>query len=784
MSRQPRRLARLGAASDLPNMAAILAYVGPSGEVISDNTNLRLQDGSTPGGLVIARAGINSDITALKGPSTAPGIDILASETAIASAATVDLGTATSLKVLINGTTTITSFGPLAHGFRIIRFAAALTLTHNATSLILQTGANIITAPGDTCIATSDASGNWRVRVYQRADGTALVGVVPTRQVLATGLATGGGDLSVDRTITVPKATAADLNAATDDTKALTSLIVAAALALKAPLASPTFTGSPKAPTPAATDNSTLLATTAFVTNAVATGTVAAILYDRAQSLTAAQAVQAQANLALDAAEVDAASAATTDIGTTTAQFVRVTGTTTVTSFGTAAKRIRSIRFASALTLVHDPAKLILPGALNLLTAPGDTCIASSDASGVWRVRSYQRAADVTLSAPYLGQVANHCRVPSFFVNSNTQMGGRRRFYARDHITQLQTLWPNFYVDGATLQEKGPGAAATIFALLEYPTGVFKRFRFSTSPVAGTGGMDGGIIPDGGMLMSDPLQCRIPMGAEGGVWYYYQNSAGIVYFTDFAATDISHGDTFQFGNNVPNYALGTNSGQAYTNSGDGGTGYGPVAILAPTRKASVCLVGDSRSVGVGDSYLDASHDLGYYERSLSALGVGLIASGKSGDKASAYIASHAQRALLAQYASHVLIEYGRNDIASGDSATTVQNRLTTIAGYFPGKTIIGATLDPDSTYSNGTQTAASFNAQRVALNTAIRAGLPGFSGYVDGGAQLEAGANTGLWKGGTDDYIHANFTGCTFVRDTEVFQQSMFSRGPASVLVA
>ncbi|MDV2876268.1 hypothetical protein R0H07_25290, partial [Phytobacter diazotrophicus] len=44
---------------------------------------------------------------------------------------------------------------------------------------------------------------------------------------------------------------------------------VVAALALKAPLASPALTGSPTAPTAAAGDNSTLLATTAFVTAAL-----------------------------------------------------------------------------------------------------------------------------------------------------------------------------------------------------------------------------------------------------------------------------------------------------------------------------------------------------------------------------------------------------------------------------------------------------------------------------------------------------------------------------------
>lgn len=51
----------------------------------------------------------------------------------------------------------------------------------------------------------------------------------------------------------------------TSDANKPVSTAQAAAIALKAPLASPTFTGAPTAPTPAALDNSTAIATTAFV---------------------------------------------------------------------------------------------------------------------------------------------------------------------------------------------------------------------------------------------------------------------------------------------------------------------------------------------------------------------------------------------------------------------------------------------------------------------------------------------------------------------------------------
>lgn len=101
----------------------------------------------------------------------------LTAETTVASAGTTDIGAVASDKVSITGTTTITSFGTKAAGaYRQGRFTGALTLTHNATSLILPGGANITTAAGDRFQAYSLGSGNWVVTSYTKADGTAVVG--------------------------------------------------------------------------------------------------------------------------------------------------------------------------------------------------------------------------------------------------------------------------------------------------------------------------------------------------------------------------------------------------------------------------------------------------------------------------------------------------------------------------------------------------------------------------------------------------------------------------------
>jgi hypothetical protein len=95
----------------------------------------------------------------------------LSGEVSLASAATCDIGSAATTKVQITGTTTITSFGAVASALRLIRFSGALTLTHNATSLVLPGAANITTAAGDCALATSDSRGNRRIRHYQRASG-------------------------------------------------------------------------------------------------------------------------------------------------------------------------------------------------------------------------------------------------------------------------------------------------------------------------------------------------------------------------------------------------------------------------------------------------------------------------------------------------------------------------------------------------------------------------------------------------------------------------------------
>lgn len=92
----------------------------------------------------------------------------------------------------------------------------------------------------------------------------------------------------------------------------------------------------------------------------------------------------------------DIASASTTDLGAVEGAFHDVTGTTTITSFGTVRAGIwKIVKFEGALTLTHNSTSLILPGAANITTANGDVAIVISEGSGNWRCLSYMRVGEV-----------------------------------------------------------------------------------------------------------------------------------------------------------------------------------------------------------------------------------------------------------------------------------------------------------------------------------------------------------------------------------------------------
>lgn len=96
---------------------------------------------------------------------------------ALASAGTTDLITRISTDIFVTGSNTINSFGTGRPGLlKRLYFGGACTITYNAVSMILPTGASITAAAGDVAIAVCGGSGNWQVVSYTRANGQPLAG--------------------------------------------------------------------------------------------------------------------------------------------------------------------------------------------------------------------------------------------------------------------------------------------------------------------------------------------------------------------------------------------------------------------------------------------------------------------------------------------------------------------------------------------------------------------------------------------------------------------------------
>lgn len=89
------------------------------------------------------------------------------------------------------------------------------------------------------------------------------------------------------------------------------------------------------------------------------------------------------------------ASATTTDLGTIAGHNVTISGTTTITSFGSSANvnsPLYFLTFSGALTLTYNSVSMVLPGYQSIATQPGDTAVAQYLGSGNWIIWSYARA--------------------------------------------------------------------------------------------------------------------------------------------------------------------------------------------------------------------------------------------------------------------------------------------------------------------------------------------------------------------------------------------------------
>lgn len=153
-----------GSGAEQTNGAATYVLAaGKSGIVVCNGASWRVMEMARN----IATLDTAQTITANK---TMSGAAInFAAESALASAATVNIGGAVSNSVTISGTTTITAFDTVAAGIsRWVRFLGSLTLTHS--SALDLGGMSIVTQADDVAEFLSLGSGNWILRSYLSGD--------------------------------------------------------------------------------------------------------------------------------------------------------------------------------------------------------------------------------------------------------------------------------------------------------------------------------------------------------------------------------------------------------------------------------------------------------------------------------------------------------------------------------------------------------------------------------------------------------------------------------------
>lgn len=367
-----------------------------------------------------------------------------------------------------------------------------------------------------------------------------------------------------------------------------------------------------------------------------------------------------------------------------------------------------------------------------------------------------------------LKHVATGTFVPNNLHTTNLFSYSRSPHFARDDMSSLQIVLPNWYVNGSMLETNG-GGVGTWTAAIEYPVGVFTQVKF--------GGVATGTVAAGGNLVSDACAVTIPNGAK--FWTrLWQNAPGKILWNN----------TYM-GDGTAEFSVGTTAGACpdLTMGGSGGVctpiaggTITPCAIIAQTTKPAIGIVGDSIAAGKGD-VADPGGLQGYLARAFGGR-YAILNAAISTDTLQNFITSHAKRqTLINDYCSHVIVEYGSNDVTNGRTAAQILADTITTLGYFPTKRTAVCTLTPrvtstDACTTVANQTVLASEAVRLVVNAQRRNGLVGSSAlgvtsvvldieracessYLSGKWQVIGGTIAPGAAGYTDDNTHPNRTG-------------------------
>lgn len=348
----------------------------------------------------------------------------------------------------------------------------------------------------------------------------------------------------------------------------------------------------------------------------------------------------------------------------------------------------------------------------------------------------------------YLGNFAGGVRLPATG-NGGTQISQLSTSYHHNRAGKktdfVQGLFPNWFVNSATGVETAAIGDGTFYGSIEYPIGVaLTQIKWN--------GIDHITVP-GGSGLNTPLWDRALVPIEDGdpflVHCYQINLSGVTALASTAKQDTANGEALRqstglLGNQTMTlapYTGGTNLPN---------TTFTPYAIVSNINVPTILLPGDSRQFGVNDIYTGTSGDKGSIARCIGPY-YGYANLGLSGDTAVGFLAGHSMRLSISQYFSHVINEYGFNDLVSGNRSAAQMVVLTQqIQATLPGKRFFIPTIEPYSTSTgNWTTTADQTRGVRQGVidtyNGNVRAGIAGVNGYFELANIVSTAQNSGIW---------------------------------------
>ena len=348
-------------------------------------------------------------------------------------------------------------------------------------------------------------------------------------------------------------------------------------------------------------------------------------------------------------------------------------------------------------------------------------------------------------------------------LDSNTKIGSYNETGAT--VTKVRAVFCNWMAN-ATNETDGFNAI-TVTASIEYPAGTFTQLLFSGSASVS--------IPATGAntIRSDEATLTTPVPAGSLYWIRTYVSVTTTqkwvqgYLILAASPNLQ--ETADFATGVDKTMSGTIVNATATANR---RGYGPAAIVATgfsgtTVNRAFAGLGDSLIMGATD-VLDAAAtgrgNAGYMGKAC-ATNYPYLNLGISGASAQNNLGANMTRrlALLAvSGTTHVLCDYGVNDVIAARTAVQISGNLSSIAGSIkaavPGIKVVQTTITPRTTgtwLTAATQviSAGGFtggaSSVRCTLNDTIRAGLTNIDTYFEAADAIEVDASNVLTRAGS-----------------------------------